>query len=117
MPLPFTLQHESEFLSRGFELSPAHDPNEAILSYCRRYPDDQVLTVTLSIGLEPKVHVSMSNGSVPFSVVEMENVTDMAFQSWHGERTLRFYFSRPEGITDLRVHYEPEPKVYVSVLA
>ena len=46
----------------------------------------------------------------------MENVTDMAFQSRNGERTLRFYFSRSGGTTDLRVHYEPEPKVYVSVL-
>ena len=113
----FTPPHESEFLSRGFDFSPAHDPNEAVLSYCRHYASQQVLTVGFTLGSETALHVSIAHGSAPVATVEMENLASMDFQSWHGERILRFYFSVPRGATDLRVHFEPEPRVYVSVLA
>jgi len=113
----FTPPEESEFLSRGFEQSPLHDPDEAIVSYCRSYQSNQVLTVTFTLGIETNVQVSLSHDAVPCTAVEIESLESVAFQSWHGERTLRFSFSVPQGTTDLRVHYEPAPSVHVSVLA
>ena len=113
----FTPPEESEFLSRGFDLSPQHDPNEAVVSYCRIYQNNQLLTVTFTLSAEASVQVSISHQSMPATAVEIENLDSVAFQSWQGERTLRFYFSLPQRTADLRVHYEPEPRIYVSVHA
>ena len=109
------LPQDEEFFDRGFCLAPAHDPDEAVIAYCRQYVGGQVLTISFTGGSEIDAQVSNALNAAPTTVVEMGNLTGLDFQSWYGERTMRFSFDVPQGRTDLRIHYDPEPRIYVSV--
>ena len=113
----FTPPPEIEFLERGFDISQEHDPDEAIISYAFAYKDGSELKVTFTIGSIPSVHVSLSQSSRLVAEVTVENIIDVSFQSWSGERNLRMSFKENHASTDLRVHYEPQASIHMASLA
>ncbi|HNA22586.1 MAG TPA: hypothetical protein PLN40_14350 [Agitococcus sp.] len=111
----FVLPQENEFIDRGFNFSQEHDLDEAVISYVRTYQDDFELKITFDIGLTSSVYVSLLKSKHPLSQVTVECIEDISFQSWNGERILRF--SDVQGKIDLRIHYEPKASIYLSSLS
>jgi hypothetical protein len=115
--LLFSLPPELEFIERGFGLSPLHDPDEGIISYVRAYPRTRELTLTFDIGAVSLVLIRLSEASASLCELSLERVCSLAFQSWHGERTIRVGFEREFSGVDLRLHYDPLPSVHLASVA
>ncbi|MFG6485602.1 hypothetical protein ACG04R_02900 [Roseateles sp. BYS78W] len=113
---PFQPPDELEMFDHGFGLAAEHDPEEAVLSFCRSYEDFRLLTVTFKMGYSSSVHVLITEKEGTTSNLSVEEVATWGFQSWEGESILRFSFSNTFEHFDLRLHYEPAPRVYFCAL-
>lgn len=112
----FSPPSELEFIDRGFGFSPAHDPDEAVISYVRTYPEGRELVLTFAIGSMSSLHVVLSQSSISLSEMTLECVRSFSFQSWHGERIFRVNFEGQFHVMDLRVHYDSFPSIHLASL-
>lgn len=108
---------ELEFFDRGFGLSAAHAPNDCVYSFCRAYADGSELVLTFEIGSLTALQVLLTRQGKVVSAIAVEGITDVSFQSWHGERTIRCKFSRPSLNMDLRIHFDPAASLHFSAEA
>nr|AAS92952.1 hypothetical protein [uncultured bacterium] len=101
-----------EFLARGFACSATHNPSHLTSAYTRSYPGQLELTLVWG-PVSTDFHAELRLDGEIASSVSVGEVTSVAFQSWHSEQIVRVY-CRSGG--DLRVHYNPRPRIHAAFL-
>lgn len=110
---PFIPPSEDEFLDRGFFAAEDHDPEDGVLSFVRDYPDGSTLQIKLEMGISSRVSVQIGDAGRSGCSVRVEGAELWSFQSWHGERVMRYQRTSSAGAWDLRIHYDAVPTFHI----
>ena len=110
MRAPF-IPDDDQFLEHGFVLAADHDPGELTFAYTRQYSDERTLFLLFGpVTGDLKAEIFFCGEWV--SSVSLVDVESVAFQGWDADQIVRI---QSPTAADLRVHYQPAPRLCVAV--
>ena len=105
----FDAPEEHEFVYEGFGLSTGHDPNEPLFSYVYLY-DGATLTFSFSPAMGQFFRAQYQIGEETVFEVCFEGVNGIKFSGWNGEKTIEVSLIKQK---DIRIFYNPKPRIYI----
>ena len=105
----YRVPEEYQFVEEGFGLSKSHDPDEAIYSYVYLY-DEAELTFSHSPALNSYFSARYCEGNETIFEVYFEEVTEIKFGGWNGERTIEVSLKNQRDVT---VFYNPKARINI----
>jgi len=107
--LSYTVPDELEFFDKGFGYSNEYDHDEGQFSFLLNYENGIKLIFTHSPFGDCSVSAKIFVNDDLLVHIQKEGVSEIAFQSWSGEKVLRVYLGKEHH--NYLVYFDPVPRI------
>jgi hypothetical protein len=115
--MEFYLPPDQEFAERSFWRSETKSTGAPfdwpVAEYVREYADGLRLALSFCPS-DQSVEATLSGPLGTLCQIYLDSISEIAFQSWHGERIVRLTWQNNPNRRCIRIHYEPVPRIVVE---